>query len=86
MIMIKVVLPLLFAAGLFSLPSFAGDFASSGDPELDRIRAEVRENPTNRENFKLRALKMKLWVVTLQQQGARLHDYVRIDDGMRSEI
>ncbi|MFC2115394.1 PQQ-binding-like beta-propeller repeat protein [Bacteroidota bacterium] len=62
------------------------DFASSGDAELDDIRQDVKENPTNRENFKLRALKMKLWVATLQQQGANLHEYVRIDDGMRSEI
>ena len=62
------------------------DFSGSGDPELDSIRQDVMENPTNRENFKLRALKMKLWVATLQQQGARLHEFVRIDDGMRSEI
>lgn len=51
----------------------------SGDSELDRIRAEVSEEATSRDTFKLRAIKMKLWSVTLQQLGVNLHDYVAID-------
>jgi len=58
----------------------------SGDQELDQIRLEVKNSPTTRENFKLRAFKMKLWVVSLQQQGARLEAYIPIDDGLRSEV
>jgi outer membrane protein assembly factor BamB len=59
---------------------------SSGDEELDRIRLEVANQPTNRDNFELRALKMKLWVVTLQQQGARLEAYLPIDAAFRKDI
>lgn len=61
-------------------------FVSSGDEELDRIRVEVAKASTNRENFELRALKMKLWVVTLQQQGARLEDYLPIDEALRKDV
>ena len=51
---------------------------SSGEAELDRIRSEVVKEQTSRETFKLRAIKMKLWVVTQQQQqqqGVRIDDY-----------
>lgn len=61
-------------------------FVSSGDEELDQIRLELAKEPTNRENFELRALKMKLWVVTLQQQGARLEAYLPIDAAFRKDI
>ncbi len=53
---------------------------SSGDDELDQIRNEIKEIPTNRENFDLRAIKMKLWAVTLQQQGIPLPNYVEVDN------
>ncbi len=77
----------LVILGLFLGSSvMSQDFPSSGDLELDSIRQAVREKPTERDNFKLRALKMKLWVATLQQQGARLHAYVPIDDEMRTRI
>ncbi len=62
------------------------DFVSSGDEELDRIRLEVAKEATNRENFELRALKMKLWVVTLQQQGARLEAYLPVDEALRKDV
>ncbi|QLE02454.1 PQQ-binding-like beta-propeller repeat protein [Galbibacter sp. BG1] len=52
----------------------------SGNKELDSIRQAVKELPTGRENFKPRAIRMKLWAVTLQQQGVRLDDYVNIDN------
>ena len=71
---------------LTAFPAVCQEFASSGDTELDNIRRNVLEIPTNRNNFKLRTLKMKLWVATLQQQGARLHEYVHVDDEMRTEI
>lgn len=59
---------------------------SSGDAELDRIRVDVQQQQTTRENFKLRALKMKLWMVTLQQQGARLDAYLPVDAALRKDI
>jgi hypothetical protein len=34
-----------------SLDIIAQEEASSGDPELDGIRSEVRKTPTNRDNY-----------------------------------
>jgi outer membrane protein assembly factor BamB len=62
------------------------EFKSSGDEELDRIRTEIRTQPTNRSNFELRTLKMKLWVVTLQQQGASLEAYLPVDESLRKDV
>ncbi|QLE02457.1 PQQ-binding-like beta-propeller repeat protein [Galbibacter sp. BG1] len=59
-----------------------GNFLSSGDEELDSIRLAVKKNPTSAETFQLRAFKMKLWMVILQQQGARLDPFVAIDNEM----
>ena len=70
---------LLTCFSLFSYGQEALKY-SSGNKELDQLRAEVREEPTDRDNFKLRAIRMKLWAVTLQQQGIRLNDYVDIDN------
>ena len=52
----------------------------SGNAELDSLRTAVASEPTTAENFKLRAIRMKLWAVTLQQQGVRLDNYVAIDN------
>ena len=86
----------LFFSRLFLLLSFVlllelaqaqeSSFVSSGDEELDQIRLELAKEPTNRKNFEIRALKMKLWVVTLQQQGARLEAYLPIDEAFRKDI
>ena len=57
---------------------------SSGDAELDQIRQEVKATPTSRETFKLRAIRMKLWAVTLQQLGVHLPDYVAVDNRLNS--
>jgi outer membrane protein assembly factor BamB len=67
---------------LFVLLSVEGQSIKkpSGDKELDIIRLEVNESATKRENFKLRAIRMKLWAATLQQQGVALSDYVAIDN------
>lgn len=81
---------ILVVYALLILAKLAGaqelEFISSGDEELDRIRVGVKHQTTNRENFKLRALKMKLWVVTLQQQGARLDAYLPVDESLRKDI
>ncbi|MFY0654940.1 MAG: PQQ-binding-like beta-propeller repeat protein [Cyclobacteriaceae bacterium] len=52
----------------------------SGDREIDRLRKEVFESPTTWDNYDLRLLMMKLWAVSLQQQGVWLgEDYYAID-------
>lgn len=60
-----------FIGALFVLLSVEGQSIKSpnGDPELDQIRLELKSSPTKRVNFKLRAIKMKLWAASLQQQG-----------------
>ena len=82
----RFLLLLSFLFGIISANAQEGAVVSSGDKELDRIRLEVAKQPTNRENFELRALKMKLWVVTLQQQGARLEAYLPIDKALKKDV
>ena len=55
---------------------------TSGDADIDRVRAEVRESKTTADNYELRGFLMKLWVVALQQQGAMMEDFMRIDQGL----
>ena len=84
----KLITLVVFVALFFSIPLMAQEqvFVSSGDNELDRIRIEVAKEATTRETFELRALKMKLWVVSLQQQGARLEAYLPIDKAFRKDV
>jgi len=63
--------PVLLAQSSIGFPS--------GDAELDELRLQVQQTSTTHETFKLRAIKMKLWAVTLQQLGVRLDDYVEVD-------
>ncbi len=55
---------------------------TSGDADIDHVRAEVRESKTTADNYELRGFLMKLWVVALQQQGAMMEDFMRIDQGL----
>jgi len=66
--------PVLLAQSSIGFPS--------GDAELDELRLQVQQTSTTHETFKLRAIKMKLWAVTLQQLGVRLDDYVEVDRRM----
>jgi len=53
---------------------------SSGDEEIDRIREELKEVATTRDNFAVRVLLMKNWAVALQQQCADLGErYLEVD-------
>ncbi len=58
----------------------------SGDQELDLMRQQVSEQPTEWEDFRLRCFKMKLWMVLLQQQGADLTSYLDIDKRLRKIV
>ena len=77
---IIILIPFLFDVGFT-----AEDWHySSGDEEIDLIRLELANKPTGPDNFPVRALLMKLWAVSLQQQGAILIDrYLHIDDAIR---
>ncbi|BDC98749.1 PQQ-binding-like beta-propeller repeat protein [Persicobacter psychrovividus] len=75
----------LFFFFLIVNQSFADNkdhFIKSGDPELDAVRQEVVQAPTDRGNFKFRAIKMKLWAAMLQQQGVPLPEYVAVDNAL----
>jgi outer membrane protein assembly factor BamB len=57
----------------------SGKFYSSGSPDLDRIRAEVKESPTTADNYRNRSLLLFVWLGSLQQQCADTHPFFDID-------
>jgi len=57
---------------LISLCSGA-EFYSSGSPDIDRMRAEVKESPTTADNVQKRALLLFVWLGSVQQQCADTH-------------
>ncbi|MBM4152884.1 MAG: hypothetical protein FJ220_05105, partial [Kiritimatiellaceae bacterium] len=77
---------LLFIMIPFLLGAQMTNGISSGDMELDQIRMEVKQVPTTRDTFTLRAIKMKLWSVALQQQGVPLADYVEVDNRLNQIV
>ncbi len=68
--------------------SYAQEFTSkysSGDEELDQVRSEIQVVPTDRSNYASRAILMKLWAVSLQQQGVHIFpNYASIDTRLRA--
>jgi outer membrane protein assembly factor BamB len=53
--------------------------ATSGSPDIDRARQEVRSSPTTAGNYREHSLSMFLWLAALQQQGADTHPFFGID-------
>ena len=45
---------------------------SSGDEEIDQIRKDIKFHPTDESNYIYRGSMLKLWQLSLQQQGAIL--------------
>ena len=43
---------------------------SSGDDEIDQIRADIKLYPTDESNYEYRGSMLRLWELALQQQGA----------------
>lgn len=72
---------LMLVAGVSALAGT--DHPSSGDPEIDAIRAKVRQTDTDADNFRRRGFMMKQWLVALQQQGANVEEYLPVDSAMR---
>ncbi len=70
---------MVLAVALFTCPSLAAQFRSSGDHNIDRVRAEVRSAPTTREDYEQRALLLFVWLGSLQQQCADTHAFFEID-------
>ncbi len=69
----------LFVLLLTSIVS-ADQLATSGDPDIDRVRAEVRVTPTTVDNYQKRALLLFVWLGSLQQQGADTHSLFDVDE------
>ncbi len=59
---------------------------TSGDAELDEMRAQVQRISTDASTFKERAFLMKLWMCALNQQGADVREYLAIDRGLTSIV
>ena len=55
------------------------EFHSSGSPDIDRMRAEVKESPTTADNYQKRALLLFVWLGSVQQQCADTHSFFDID-------
>ena len=45
---------------------------TSGDDEIDQIRKEIKTHPTDESNYESRGYMLKLWELSLQQQGVVL--------------
>ena len=43
---------------------------SSGNDEIDQIRKDVRTHPSDASNYEYRGNMLRLWNLSLQQQGA----------------
>ncbi len=54
-------------------------FFSSGNPDIDLARKEVKVAPTTPENYCERALLLFIWLGSLQQQSADTHPFFDID-------
>ena len=73
---------LIIALILLSGTSFilaADEAPTSHDPDIDRVRKELRTTPTTGETYRERSLLMFLWLSALQQQGADTHPFFEID-------
>jgi len=49
------------------------------DIYLDALRVDVIQHPTNAQNFRERAVALKLWAATLQQLGVNLKPYLAVE-------
>ena len=55
-------------------------FVLSGDKDLDRVRKETSETPTNESNYEERLMVLHTWQNLLQRQGADTISYVPVHD------
>ena len=68
----------LFLSMLTQLCS-AAELRSSGSPDIDRARVEIKTSPTTEENYRERSLLLFIWLGCLQQQGANTHPFFDSD-------
>ena len=59
-------------------------FVSSGDKEIDRVRKEVAQTPTDESNYEERLFILYIWRCLLQRQGADMSSYIPIYDRILS--
>ncbi len=76
-----VVLAFLYLSGFIQVQgqpqAKSGMGYTSGDEEIDQILADLQANPTDESNYVYRGAMVKLWELSLQQQGAVLTDRYR---------
>ena len=72
---LKVVIVALLLPSVVS----AAQLPTSGDGDIDRVRAEVRVTPTTAEHYQRRALLLFTWLGSLQQQSADTHPFFDVD-------
>ncbi|TWU38290.1 outer membrane protein assembly factor BamB family protein [Novipirellula artificiosorum] len=72
---LSVVVVALFLPSVVS----AVQLPTSGDRDIDRVRAEVCVTPTTAENYQRRALLLFTWLGSLQQQSADTHPFFDVD-------
>ncbi|MHC4433496.1 MAG: outer membrane protein assembly factor BamB family protein [Planctomycetota bacterium] len=70
---------LLFLSMLTQIRCHAAEFYSSGSPDIDRVRAEVKASRTTADNYQERALLLIIWLGSVQQQGADTHPFFDVD-------
>jgi outer membrane protein assembly factor BamB len=69
----------LFLSMLTQICCNAAEFYSSGSPDIDRMRAKVKESGTTADNYQRRALFLFVWLGSIQQQSADTHPFFDID-------
>jgi outer membrane protein assembly factor BamB len=69
----------VMALSLLARLCSAAALYSSGSPDIDRMRQEVKASPTRPENYRQRALLLFGWIGSLQQQGADTHPLFDFD-------
>jgi len=52
---------------------------TSGDPDIDQLRFEIKQNKTTEANYRERVLMLYMWMGSLQQQGANTRPYFDLD-------
>ncbi len=71
-----IIAAIISMTGILQLP--AQEYRS-GDPEFDRVRSEVKAQPTNETNLSERTKILYMWMSALQQQGANTLPFFDLD-------
>jgi hypothetical protein len=72
---------MIFLVGLILIKtlSLSAQEYTSGDPDIDKLRFEIKQNKTTEANYRERVLMLYMWMGSLQQQGANTRPYFDLD-------